>query len=691
MDHVIQLPEAHARETAGSTTLLVVGYVRERLGDEGVAELLRRARIQRPLAELEDISSWSSYAERIRLFQAATDLTGEPDAMFEVGASAIRQSVAHSLVLLLRAMGSPRTVFKQLARAVPKFTTTSTMEVLEAGRTHATMRYTLHEGYEHSRLDCRYAQGLFAVIPELFGLPQARVAHPECQSDGYDACLYHVTFPSYSRLRRFGATRRTQDEIELAALRGQLEALQSAAAELVGSEDLDTALDRITRMAVKAVLAQGYLLAVEGPDGAPLIRHAGVAPERAAHLAAALRRGEDLGSSAVVVPIVSSRRRHGHLAALYNDGHSGLLHEQELLAAYAGHAAAALDLILALEESRRGHRTARTLLGLASDLARVSTEQEVAAVAVAAVPAVIGATRASVLLWSEERRALVPTFCIGLDTEQTEVFYASRVRPGDVAELDEMLTRPETILVRPDQASAPLRRLLHDLGSGPTAVAPLTADGELLGVLTAAWADGVGVDEALIEPLAGLADQAALALQNARLLEHIRHQSLHDALTGLPNRLHFSDRLDVVLAARPAPPAFAAVLFCDLDHFKSVNDTLGHVAGDELLRQVADRLRESVRADDLVARLAGDEFAVLLPSVPSETAARAVADAVVRAFDRPFVVDGRELDVTASVGVALQHDHSGTADQLQRRADAAMYEAKEAGRNRVAGGLLSSF
>ena len=685
-----QFSEDDARETAGATTALVVGYVRERLGDDGVAELLRRARVRRPLAELEDHSSWSSYAERIRLFRAATDLTGEPDAMFEVGASAIRQSLNPSLVLLLRAMGSPRTIFKQLARAVPKFTTTSTMEVLEAGATHATMRYTLHEGYEHSRLDCRYAQGLFSVIPEFFALPPARIHHPECQSDGHDACVYHVTFPRYNRLRRFGATRRTQDAIELEALRGQLEALQSAASELVGSEDLDTVLERITRMAAKAVLAQGYLIAVEGPNGDPLTRYSGVGSERAERLAAALRRGEDLGSSAVVVPIISSRRHHGHLAALYNDGHSGLLHEQELLGAYAGHAAAALDLILALDESRRGHRTARSLLVLASDLARAATEQDVGRVAANAVPDVAGAPRASVMLWSDERRALVPVACVGLAPDQEHVFYASRVRPGDVPELDALLSAPEPMLLRPDQASPALARLLTDLGGHTTAVAPLVADGELLGVLTAAWVDTVAPDAAMTDPLAGLADQTALALQNARLLARVRHQSRHDPLTGLPNRLHFSDRLEAALADPPVAPAALALLFCDLDRFKTVNDTLGHVGGDELLRQVAARLRASVRSDDVVARLAGDEFAVLLPSVPSARAAQEVATAVVRAFDRPFAVDGHELDVTASVGVALHRELGVTSDQLQRRADAALYEAKEAGRNRVATSLPGS-
>lgn len=673
-------PRMTARETSGSTTRLVVGYVRERAGDAGVAELLRRARIERPLAELEDETVWSSYDERIRLFEAATEITGDADTMFEVGASAMRQSVNHSLVLLLRALGSPRMAFGQLARAVPKFTTTSTMEVLEAGKTHASIRYRLHDGYAHSRLDCQYAQGLFSVVPQFWGLPAARIEHTECQSDGRPACLYRVTWASRSRLRR--RRRESVNEIELVALRGQLEALQSAASELVGSEDLDTALSRITEMATKAVLAQGYLLAVEGADGARLTRYAGIDAERAEHLAGALRRGEDLGASAVVVEVASSRRRHGHLAAIYVDGHRGLLHEDELLAAYAGHAAAALDLLLALEESRRGHRTAETLLQLASDLSRARTQEEVATIATKAVPTVAGADKSGLLLWDAEQQAMLPVSCHGVTAGEAARFHAVRLQAGAVRELDEMLAAPRPVLLRPADAGAPVQALLNDTGSGSTAVAPLMADGELLGVITASWSV-VGPPEAeqtMIEPLTGLADQTATALQNARLVARIRHQTLHDDLTGLPNRVQFKERL-LAMLADPSP---GALLFCDLDRFKSVNDTLGHVAGDELLRQVARRLRGTVRGNDLVARLAGDEFALLLPEVGTEEAAEAVARTIVRCFDRPFLVEGHELDVTASVGVAVQQDLSEAAGDLVRRADRAMYDAKQTGRNRAA-------
>src|SRR4051812_21514848 len=151
-------------------------------------------------------------------------------------------------------MGTPRQVFRTLPRAVAKFSTTSTMEVLDAGATSATIRYALHAGYVHSRLDCIYAQGLFSVVPTIFGLPEARIRHDECESDGHPACIYEVTWDRRSRLpRRRRETAGT--DAELNALRGQLRILQSAATDLVGSDDVDTALDRIIARAAEAVLA----------------------------------------------------------------------------------------------------------------------------------------------------------------------------------------------------------------------------------------------------------------------------------------------------------------------------------------------------------------------------------------------------------------------------------------------------
>jgi hypothetical protein len=105
-----------------------------------------------------------------------------------MGATSLRRGLNSAFVLLLRALGSPRQVYRQLPRAVPKFSTTSSMEVADAGAAHATLTYRLHEGYAPARLDCLGTQGLMSVVPELFGLPPATIVHEECQSDGHRAC-----------------------------------------------------------------------------------------------------------------------------------------------------------------------------------------------------------------------------------------------------------------------------------------------------------------------------------------------------------------------------------------------------------------------------------------------------------------------------------------------------------------------
>jgi hypothetical protein len=233
-----------AAETSGATTGGLVRYVRDVGGDDAVAAMLARAGTTASAGELDDQSRWWSYDTRIRLFAAATEVVGDPQTMYDVGAAALKTGLAHSLVILLRAMGSPRQVFGQLPRAVQKFSTTSTMEILETTSTTATIRYRLHEGYPHSRLDCLYTQGLLSTVPVIFTLPPARIVHDECQSDGYDACTYHVEWAPRSRLP-WRRNRQQGIDPELYALRGQLQILQSAATDLVASDDLETVLRRI--------------------------------------------------------------------------------------------------------------------------------------------------------------------------------------------------------------------------------------------------------------------------------------------------------------------------------------------------------------------------------------------------------------------------------------------------------------
>src|SRR3954451_1855182 len=158
------------------------------------------------------------------------------------------------------------------------------------------------------------------------------------------------------------------------------------------------------------------------------------------------------------------------------------------------------------------------------------------------------------------------------------------------------------------------------------------------------------------------------------------HQALHDALTGLPNRELFRDRIDQIIRQSRRNGETAVVMIMDLDHFKEINDTLGHHMGDALLQEVSSRLRAALRDSDTVARLGGDEFGVLLPAVARPEDATKVAQSMLAALREPFVLDGMRLEIDASVGLALHPTHGHDNETLQQRADIAMYSAKQSGR-----------
>ena len=184
---------------------------------------------------------------------------------------------------------------------------------------------------------------------------------------------------------------------------------------------------------------------------------------------------------------------------------------------------------------------------------------------------------------------------------------------------------------------------------------------------------------------------AELAGANALLQEEIaerrqaearaHHMAYHDSLTGLPNRALLSDRLECALRAAHRSGRKLAVMFLDLDRFKTINDSLGHATGDQLLREVARRLCTAVRDSDTVARLGGDEFVVLLPDAGGARDCAQVADKIIDLLATPFPFDGRSLHITPSIGICLCPDDGDDVDTLMRHADAAMYHAKALGRN----------
>ena len=169
--------------------------------------------------------------------------------------------------------------------------------------------------------------------------------------------------------------------------------------------------------------------------------------------------------------------------------------------------------------------------------------------------------------------------------------------------------------------------------------------------------------------------------ERRRAEEQIEYQAYHDALTGLPNRLLFRDRLTIALAHAKRQRTPVAVMFLDLDRFKIVNDTLGHSLGDELLRIIATRLRSVLREGDTIARMGGDEFTVLLTDLKNPDDAAMIAQKLLDTVAEPVRIDGQELYVTTSIGIALFPSDGETAEALLQSADGAMYRAKESGRN----------
>jgi diguanylate cyclase (GGDEF)-like protein/PAS domain S-box-containing protein len=163
--------------------------------------------------------------------------------------------------------------------------------------------------------------------------------------------------------------------------------------------------------------------------------------------------------------------------------------------------------------------------------------------------------------------------------------------------------------------------------------------------------------------------------------EQMEYQAYHDALTGLPNRLLFRDRINIALAHARRHHTSAAVMFLDLDQFKLVNDSLGHTVGDALLQEVGSRLVLSIRADDTVARMGGDEFTILLTDTKDAESSAVVAQKLLDAISKPMMIDGHELYVTTSIGIARSPEDGLDSEMLLKRADGAMYRAKEAGRN----------
>jgi diguanylate cyclase (GGDEF)-like protein len=274
---------------------------------------------------------------------------------------------------------------------------------------------------------------------------------------------------------------------------------------------------------------------------------------------------------------------------------------------------------------------------------------------------------------------ILGTMCYAVETAATghEAIEKAKGRFFNVALVDIKLPDMEGV-----ELLAPLREI-HPT----TAVIVITAHAS---VETAVWALNGGATAYIMKPLnmhevlatiKAALERQRLAERKRKAQERLAYMATHDPLTGLPNRPLFKDRLTLALTHAKRDQQRLAVMLLDLDHFKDVNDALGHTVGDELLQVISARLRMALRQGDTVARIGGDEFLLLLPGiVRSEDAAR-IAEKILEAVHQPLEREGRRFRVTVSIGIAIYPEDGDDADTLMRKADEAMYGAKKHGRN----------
>lgn len=265
---------------------------------------------------------------------------------------------------------------------------------------------------------------------------------------------------------------------------------------------------------------------------------------------------------------------------------------------------------------------------------------------------------------------------------------------------NQVLDRPFTDFLTPQSAAYANEVVLPNLrASGTCRGAELDmvrSDGAVMRVQMSGsaqrdeWGRVIGTLAALEDITEKRALEAALLAEHQRKVAQaeetaarMSHLAQHDPLTGLPNRLLFFDRLQQALRSPRGTSNQLALIFIDLDHFKEINDTHGHQMGDELLRAIARRLAEHIRASDTVCRIGGDEFVVMLPAMERVSAATEITEKLLTEVCRPYVLGEQTLNISFSAGMAIAPDDGDTPELLIRHADDAMYQAKRQGRNRV--------
>jgi diguanylate cyclase (GGDEF)-like protein len=669
------------RDFSGVITRYLLSFLQTSTPPGTIERVLHDAGETRPMEVLCDASGWSSYDQYRRLLEATARELGGVAKLKDIGQSVYDVMLSPDLAEAMSALGSPGAVYAALPGLSDSIATCLEMHTESLGPDECRISLRWKEGFEPFPENCAYQMGLYAIMPRIFGYEDAVVEAEACQCEGDAACRGHIRW----NCSESDTARITRAELAASWSQARLEELQRTLADLVSGDELETVLGRVVSAAGRAVPALAYFLDIRASaTAARWVRAEGIRPDEAIQLS---DRYDGAASTSIPshlcrVEVASDRQSHGTLVALRAETRPFDEHERSILDSYARLAASALDSEYAIVEARAQAATAQAFLTLSSSLSELASTEEVAGRLALAVPSIVNCDRAIVWLLAPDGATATIGASVGFD-ETTE------------AELGSL----DVTTVRFPQPTAN-QSYRHDLASQAIGISGILARTGGLNALSypimydSEWYGWITVDvtrhperlddvDQVTERLRALAGQAAIAIRNSRLLDEIRHQALHDHLTGLPNRVLVLDRLEQTLARVRREHLEVALLFIDLDGFKDVNDTFGHAEGDRMLQAVAARFSGTLRDSDTVARLGGDEFVVLAEGLSLAAGPELVAERLLAVLAEPFSIDdhgGKSVTISASIGIAAgQRD---TAEELLRDADIALYAAKEAGKNR---------
>jgi diguanylate cyclase (GGDEF)-like protein len=684
------LPEDDARHFSCALTAVAIARLKSECGEDSVRRLLEQASSKRPCAYLTDIGNWISYDEMIAIWRAAAEITGDSEFARHAGEDAVRRLGSSSTSIVLRGLGSPEELLRQIRVASGRFSSVAEVRANEVRPGFADIQAVAAPGFPRHRLHCEWTRGMLCQATVLFGFPPATVEHPSCQADGATECRYLLSWDPEATLAEDPPDRTLSLERQLQAMSETLDSVFATAADLIASGDLDDTLANITERAAQQVRAPGYLLAVRPSPGSRVHRHhKGLSEERSQEVAERVLAPESdpLPESWLTAPVRSQRNHYGWLVAIYEPGATFFPQERQLLEVYARYAATVLDSSSALTEARqrqqeaqRRYEESHALLDLARRLATAESSEAVARRLAEAVPSMIDCDRVTVFIWDEAEREFVRR-AVGGDNPGAYELAPRKLRPEQVPRLAALLEQPnpEPLFASLDSSGPDQRDLLRRSGAEAVVTVPIATEERLLGCLVVsveARPERLRSSPELRDRLSGVAAHAVTALENGRLVDRITHQARHDHLTNLLNRMGFKEALAAASRRALDDDDHLGLFFLDLDSFKAVNDEFGHEVGDELLGAIADRLTNRLRSSDQAARLGGDEFAVLVERIGDDEPLEAIEERLRATFWEPFRIGDSTIRIEASIGCAVWPLDVKEPEELLRRADAAMYEMK---------------